>query len=159
MYVWRIFRPMASSFSCVLFCFEISLNKSFIIFTANSMQYGQNNLLPYAQQQNDHNNMFGNDHKDNILKAKMERERDEGKCHALNSATLAPSQLAYTFNQYSLQLQQSISKFCKMLISHGKRWPIPAIPLIIHRICCRPLCPFLFNTSSNIPKPSKRKRQ
>lgn len=40
------------------------------------MQYGQNISLPYAQQQNDHNNMF-NDHKDNILKAKM--ERDEGK--------------------------------------------------------------------------------
>lgn len=42
------------------------------------MQYGQNISLPYPQQQTDHNNMFANDHKDNILKAKMDRERDEG---------------------------------------------------------------------------------
>lgn len=42
------------------------------------MQYGQNISIPYSQPQNDHNNMFGNDHKDNLLKTKMERDRDEG---------------------------------------------------------------------------------
>lgn len=42
------------------------------------MQYGQNISIPYPQQQNDHNNMFTNDHKDNILKTKMERDRDDG---------------------------------------------------------------------------------
>lgn len=46
------------------------------------MQYGQNISLPYSQQQNDHNNMF-NDHKDNILKTKMERDRDDGKSNRL----------------------------------------------------------------------------
>lgn len=43
------------------------------------MQYGQNISIPYAQQQTDHNNMFNNDHKNNILKTKMERDRDDGK--------------------------------------------------------------------------------
>lgn len=42
------------------------------------MQYGQNIPLPYSQQQNEHNNMFSNDHKDNILKSKMDRDREEG---------------------------------------------------------------------------------
>lgn len=54
----------------------------FCLFAANSMQYGQNISLPYSQQQNDHNNMF-NDHKDNILKTKMERDRDDGKSNRL----------------------------------------------------------------------------
>lgn len=45
------------------------------------MQYGQNISIPYSQPQNDHNNMFSNDHKDNILKTKMERDRDDGKLH------------------------------------------------------------------------------
>lgn len=43
------------------------------------MQYGQNISIPYSQPQNDHNNMFSNDHKDNILKTKMERDREDGK--------------------------------------------------------------------------------
>lgn len=43
-----------------------------------AMQYGQNISIPYSQPQNDHNNMFGNDHKDNLLKTKMERDREEG---------------------------------------------------------------------------------
>lgn len=42
------------------------------------MQYGQNISIPYSQPQNEHNNMFANDHKDNLLKTKMERDRDEG---------------------------------------------------------------------------------
>lgn len=45
------------------------------------MQYGQNISIPYAQQQTDHNNMFNNDHKNNILKTKMERDRDDGKLY------------------------------------------------------------------------------
>lgn len=48
------------------------------MITANAMQYGQNITTPYSQPQNDHSNMFNNDHKDNILKTKMEREREEG---------------------------------------------------------------------------------
>lgn len=51
----------------------------FFCISANAaMQYGQNLTNPYVQQQNDHNNMFNNDHKDNILKTKMERDREDG---------------------------------------------------------------------------------
>lgn len=42
-----------------------------------AMQYGQN-ISNYSQPQNEHNNMFSNDHKDNILKTKIEREREDG---------------------------------------------------------------------------------
>lgn len=86
-----MFRTIRPSFSR-LFFWIFNNDKLFNIPAANSMQYGQNNLLPYAQQQTDHNNMFGNDHKDNILKAKMERERDEGMPHHQMSApyNLAP---------------------------------------------------------------------
>lgn len=42
------------------------------------MQYGQNLSNAYNQPQNEHNNMFSNDHKDNILKTKIEREREDG---------------------------------------------------------------------------------
>lgn len=42
------------------------------------MQYGQNISIPYSQPQNEHNNMFSTDHKDNILKTKMERDREDG---------------------------------------------------------------------------------
>lgn len=48
------------------------------------MQYGQNISLPYSHAQppqpTDHNNMFQNDHKNNINKTKMERDRDDGEC-------------------------------------------------------------------------------
>lgn len=47
-----------------------------------SMQYGQNISLPYTHAQppqNDHNNMFQNDHKNNLIKTKMEREREDGE--------------------------------------------------------------------------------
>lgn len=50
----------------------------FNLAASSAMQYGQNISIPYSQQQNDHNNMFANDHKDNILKTKMERDREEG---------------------------------------------------------------------------------
>lgn len=45
------------------------------------MQYGQNISIPYShsQPQADHNNMFNNDHKNNIIKTKMERDREDGK--------------------------------------------------------------------------------
>lgn len=45
------------------------------------MQYGQNISIPYShsQPQNDHNNLFNNDHKNNIIKTKMERDREDGK--------------------------------------------------------------------------------
>lgn len=45
----------------------------------SSMQYGQNLSTPYNQQQTEHNNMFNNEHKDNILKTKLERDREDGK--------------------------------------------------------------------------------
>lgn len=52
----------------------------FYMYAANSaMQYGQNISIPYSQPQSDHNNMFSNDHKDNILKTKMERDREDGR--------------------------------------------------------------------------------
>lgn len=141
------------------------------------MQYGQNISLPYPQQQTDHNNMFGNDHKDNILKAKM--ERDEGKdtctstrcwvesdtgsltgvphqdsaCHSLRPTTISPTAKIWHNNlHYILLFQQSISKFCRMSINHGKHWPIQAIPLTIHRTCYRRHCPYRFSTFSSTPK-------
>lgn len=43
-----------------------------------AMQYGQN-ISNYSQPQSEHNNMFSNDHKDNILKTKIERDREDGK--------------------------------------------------------------------------------
>lgn len=43
-----------------------------------AMQYGQN-ISNYSQPQGEHNNMFSNDHKDNILKTKIERDREDGK--------------------------------------------------------------------------------
>lgn len=45
------------------------------------MQYGQNLTNAYSQPQNEHNNMFSNDHKDSILKTKMDREREDGNLH------------------------------------------------------------------------------
>lgn len=44
------------------------------------MQYGQNLSNAYNQPQNEHN-MFSNDHKDNILKTKIERDREDGNYH------------------------------------------------------------------------------
>lgn len=41
------------------------------------MQYGQNLSNAYSQPQNDHNTMFSND-KDNALKSKIDREREDG---------------------------------------------------------------------------------
>ncbi|KAJ6634248.1 Zinc finger and BTB domain-containing protein 46 [Pseudolycoriella hygida] len=43
----------------------------------SSMQYGQNISIPYSQPQADNNNMFNIDHKNNLIKTKMERDRDE----------------------------------------------------------------------------------
>lgn len=43
------------------------------------MQYGQNISTPYNQPQAEHSNMFNNEHKDNILKSKMDRDREDGK--------------------------------------------------------------------------------
>lgn len=43
------------------------------------MQYGQNISIPYSQPQADNNNMFNIDHKNNLIKTKMERDRDDGK--------------------------------------------------------------------------------
>lgn len=45
------------------------------------MQYGQTLSNAYSQPQNEHNTMFSNDHKDSILKTKMDREREDGKLH------------------------------------------------------------------------------
>lgn len=42
------------------------------------MQYGQNISIPYSQPQADNNNMFNIDHKNNLIKTKMERDRDDG---------------------------------------------------------------------------------
>lgn len=63
-----------------MFCFDWNALTFLFDFTASNsaMQYGQNISIPYSQPQNEHNNMFGNDHKDNLLKTKMERDRDEG---------------------------------------------------------------------------------
>lgn len=45
----------------------------------SSMQYGQNISIPYSQPQADNNmNMFNVDHKNNLIKTKMERDRDDG---------------------------------------------------------------------------------
>lgn len=46
------------------------------------MQYGQNLSNAYSQPQNEHNTMFSNDHKDSILKTKMDREREDGNLYS-----------------------------------------------------------------------------
>lgn len=42
------------------------------------MQYGQTISNAYNPPQSEHNNMFSGDHKDNILKTKIERDREDG---------------------------------------------------------------------------------
>lgn len=89
-YVYSIFFYSIALGAIVIVMCEntVILNILFFVYfffpVANSMQYGQNISLPYPQQQNDHSNMFANDHKDNILKAKMDRERDDGNFHQQN---------------------------------------------------------------------------
>lgn len=55
------------------------------------MQYGQNISIPYthSQPQTDHNNMFNNDHKNNVIKTKMERDREDGKCFSFECRACA----------------------------------------------------------------------
>lgn len=42
------------------------------------MQYGQSLSNAYSQPQNDHNTMFSSNDKDNALKSKIDREREDG---------------------------------------------------------------------------------
>lgn len=65
---------------------EYLMNASSFVYVLvgnTGMQYGQNISLPYSHAQppqpTDHNNMFQNDHKNNIIKTKMERDRDDGE--------------------------------------------------------------------------------
>ncbi|KAG4070520.1 hypothetical protein HA402_012310 [Bradysia odoriphaga] len=75
----------------------------------SSMQYGQNISIPYSQPQADNNmNMFNVDHKNNLIKTKMERDRDDGNkkiklilSHA--QATVNLNQKLTVINQQILQ--------------------------------------------------------
>lgn len=95
-----------------------SLLHSYICVANSAMQYGQNISIPYSQPQNDHNNMFSNDHKDNILKTKMERDREDGKSLFL---LFSPSiQLIYVFIYILLVCSNQSTNFtkCKSIMAN-----------------------------------------
>lgn len=67
------------------------------------MQYGQNISIPYSQPQVDNNNMFNIDHKNNLIKTKMERDRDDGKITKFLTKCSNTNLLFTVINQQILQ--------------------------------------------------------